>query len=289
MDDVMRKYLSDIAVSIDNIDIHLQNRRDFNFYAQNITVRKAVERELEIIGQAVSRLLKLFPDMPISYSRTIVDLRNRIIHSYDSINETIIWKILIRDMPVLKNEVEALLKDDPSDLTHRIHSAIRVIPDFPKQGINFKDITPILESPQLCADIVTAFTVFFLGKKIDAIVGVESRGFLFGMLIAQKLNIPFFVVRKKGKLPYKTISCKYDLEYGSAEVEMHIDTVKQGWNVLIHDDLLATGGTAAAAAELIKLQGGNVAGFAFLIELSFLNGSQKLLPYSENIVKLVSC
>lgn len=174
------------------------------------------------------------------------------------------------------------------DLSHRIKSAIREVPDFPKKGINFKDITPILENPKLCNDIVKEFVKKFSSQKIDAIVGVESRGFLFGMMMAQKMNVPFFTVRKKGKLPYKTISYKYDLEYGSAEVEMHIDTVKKGWNVLVHDDLLATGGTAMAAAELIKMQGGNVAGFAFLIELSFLNGAKKLFPYSENIVKLVS-
>lgn len=174
------------------------------------------------------------------------------------------------------------------NLEDRIKEAIREVPDFPKKGVNFKDITPILENPVLCADIVECFTHVFSKKNIDAIVGVESRGFLFGMLIAQKLEIPFFTVRKKGKLPYKTISYKYDLEYGNAEVEMHIDTIKEGWNVLVHDDLLATGGTAAAAAELVKIQGGNVAGFAFLIELSFLDGQKKLLPYSDNIVKLVS-
>lgn len=173
-------------------------------------------------------------------------------------------------------------------LEHRIKKAIREVPDFPKKGVNFKDITPILENPSLCADIVDEFVISFTRKNIDAIVGVESRGFLFGMLIAQKLDIPFFTVRKKGKLPYKTISYKYDLEYGNAEVEMHVDTIKEGWNVLVHDDLLATGGTAAAAAELIKIQGGNVAGFAFLIELAFLEGEKKLFPYSENIIRLVS-
>lgn len=173
-------------------------------------------------------------------------------------------------------------------LQDKLKKAIREVQDFPKEGINFKDITPILENPGLCADVVDEFAKIFEKKNIHAIVGIESRGFLFGMMIAQKLNIPFFTVRKKGKLPYKTISYKYDLEYGNAEVEMHIDTIKKGWNVLIHDDLLATGGTAAAAAELIQIQGGTVAGFAFLIELSFLNGCGKLLNYSGNIVKLVT-
>ena len=174
------------------------------------------------------------------------------------------------------------------NLSLRIKKAIREVPDFPQKGINFKDITPILENPKLCSDIVDEFVNAFSNKNVDAIVGVESRGFLFGMLIAQKLDIPFIAVRKKGKLPYKTISYKYDLEYGKAEVEMHVDTIKEGWNVLVHDDLLATGGTAAAAAELIKIQGGIVAGFAFLIDLSFLKGTGRLLPYSGNIVKLVS-
>ena len=173
-------------------------------------------------------------------------------------------------------------------LSDRIKSAIREVPDFPKKGINFKDITPILEDPQLCTDIVEGFVKAFSNNNVDAIVGVESRGFLFGMMIAQKMNVPFFTVRKKGKLPYKTISYKYDLEYGTAEVEMHVDSIKKGWNVLVHDDLLATGGTAVAAAELVKMQGGNVVGFAFVIELSFLKGAKKLSSYSENIVNLVS-
>ncbi len=174
------------------------------------------------------------------------------------------------------------------NLTQRIKTSIREVQDFPKKGINFKDITPILENPFLCAEIITEFSRVFSPTTLDAIVGIESRGFLFGMMIAQKLNIPFLTVRKKGKLPYKTISYKYDLEYGTAEVEMHVDSIKKGWNVLVHDDLLATGGTAAAAAELIQRQGGIVAGFAFLIELSFLNGTAKLFPYSDKIIKLAT-
>ena len=106
-------------------------------------------------------------------------------------------------------------------------------------------------------------------------------------MLANKLNIPFIPIRKKGKLPYKTVSYSYDLEYGSAEIEMHQEEIKKGWNVLIHDDLLATGGTACAAAELIKMQQANVAGFSFVVDLSFLNGSEKLKKYSENIFNLV--
>lgn len=173
-------------------------------------------------------------------------------------------------------------------LEQRLNTTIRDIPDFPKPGILFKDITPILEDAVLSKDIVAHFVEILKPLKLDAIVGVESRGFLFGMPIAIALQIPFITVRKKGKLPYKTISYKYDLEYGSAEVEMHIDSIKKDWRVLVHDDLLATGGTATAAAELIKMQGANVAGFAFLVELSFLAGRQKLKNYNENILNLVA-
>ncbi|MBI2966844.1 MAG: adenine phosphoribosyltransferase [Bacteroidetes bacterium] len=172
-------------------------------------------------------------------------------------------------------------------LSDQILSTVREVPDFPKKGINFKDITPILENPKLCREIVDEFISRFSKTKIDAIVGIESRGFLFGMTLAMRLNIPFITVRKKGKLPYKTVSYRYELEYGSAEMEMHVDTVKPGWKVLIHDDLLATGGTAAAAAELVKMQKGKIAGFAFLVELSFLDGIKKINGYSDKIVALV--
>ncbi len=174
------------------------------------------------------------------------------------------------------------------NLQKRVSETIRDIPDFPKPGILFKDITPVLEDPVLSKDIVDYFCEQLKPLNLDAIVGVESRGFLFGMPIAIALKVPFITVRKKGKLPYKTISYKYDLEYGSAEVEMHIDALKENWNVLVHDDLLATGGTATAAAELIKMQKANVAGFGFLVELSFLNGKEKLLQYNNNIINLVS-
>lgn len=170
-------------------------------------------------------------------------------------------------------------------LETNIKAAIRDVPDFPKPGIMFKDITPILENQTLCNEIVDGF-IKAIGHKPDAIVGVESRGFLFGMLLANKLNIPFVLVRKAGKLPYKTISHEYELEYGTATVEMHVDGLKKGWNVLVHDDLLATGGTAAAAAHLIKQQGANVSGFCFVIGLEFLNGKQKLNIHSNNITCL---
>lgn len=173
-------------------------------------------------------------------------------------------------------------------LEQKIKATIRDVKDFPKEGILFKDITPILEDPRLCSEIIDEFVKKFADTKLNAIVGVESRGFLFGMMLANKLGVPFIPVRKKGKLPYKTIAYKYDLEYGSAEVEMHVDAVKKGWHVLIHDDLLATGGTAAAAAELIQMQEASVAGFAFLVGLDFLEGDKKISAYSSNIVSLVT-
>lgn len=173
-------------------------------------------------------------------------------------------------------------------IQEKIKKSIRDVADFPKPGILFKDITPILHNQSLCNEIVDDFAKQLSGKKIDAIVGVESRGFLFGFALANKLNVPFVLVRKAGKLPYKTISYEYSLEYGTAKVEMQVDEIKKNWNVLIHDDLLATGGTAEAAAQLVKMQGGNVAGFAFVVELEFLKGKEKLKQYSDTIVNLVS-
>ena len=168
----------------------------------------------------------------------------------------------------------------------RLDSIIRTVPNFPKDGIDFKDITPLLLSPVISNDIVDEIINRLSDIEIDAVVGVESRGFLFGFLIANKLDIPFIPIRKSGKLPGETIKYKYDLEYGSSEVEIHKNDVQKGWNVLIHDDLLATGGTAVAAAELINKLGAHVVGFAFLVNLQFLNGKERLLDYSNNIISL---
>jgi adenine phosphoribosyltransferase len=174
-----------------------------------------------------------------------------------------------------------------NSLEKELRDTIREVLDFPKPGINFKDITPILENPVLCKKIVSAFAEHLSGSNIHAIAGIESRGFLFGLPLALEMGIPFIIIRKKGKLPYKTVSHKYDLEYGSAEIEVNIDTLQEGWNVAIHDDLLATGGTAAAAAELIISQKANVKAFTFLVGLDFLQGNEKLQPYSKNIVSLI--
>ena len=171
-------------------------------------------------------------------------------------------------------------------LQARLEHTIRTVPDFPKPGILFRDITPVLEDPMLCRAITEGFRGSLQETPVDAIAGIESRGFLFGMPLAMAMGVPFLTVRKKGKLPWKTVSHRYDLEYGSAEVEMHVDSVKPGMRVLVHDDLLATGGTAAAAAELVRQQGGHLAGFSFLIELSELKGIQRLRPYNARVIAL---
>ncbi len=171
-------------------------------------------------------------------------------------------------------------------ISEKLDEAIREVPDFPKLGINFKDITSLLMQPKLSSQIVDAFIDKLNGKKIDAIVGVESRGFLFGFLLANKMEIPFVPIRKTGKLPGNTLKVSYDLEYGSSEIEIHKSDIKKGWNVLVHDDLLASGGTASAAAKLINQLNAKVAGFAFVISLEFLNGKKLLKEYSENIISL---
>jgi len=168
----------------------------------------------------------------------------------------------------------------------QIKAAIRDIPDFPKPGIIFKDITPILKDPILCQNIVEAFAEQLRGIKIDVIAGVESRGFLFGLMLAVKLNVPFVPIRKAGKLPHTVKQKIYELEYGTATIEMHIDAIEPGQHVLIHDDLLATGGTVAAASELVQELGGIVTGFSFVVGLGFLGGREKITPVSDNIVVL---
>ena len=172
-------------------------------------------------------------------------------------------------------------------LEQKIKNSIRDVHDFPKKGILFKDITPVFQDQQLCSEIITEFEKLISTNKIDAIVGIESRGFILGFALANKLNVPFIMARKAGKLPYKTISYEYELEYGSAKIEMQLDDIKPGWNVLIHDDLLATGGTAEAVAELIKMQKGNVAAFTFLIELKFLAGAERLKKHSDKIISVI--
>jgi adenine phosphoribosyltransferase len=173
-------------------------------------------------------------------------------------------------------------------LSDKINSQIRDIADFPKPGIIFKDITPILSHPKIVTEIVNWFVDKAQNDEIDVIVGVESRGFLFGMMIAEKLGVSFVPVRKEGKLPYETIKYSYDLEYGSATMEIHKDAIQSGQKVMIHDDLLATGGTAQAAAELVKELGGLVGNFSFLIELGFLEGKKRLTKENEAVYSIVT-
>lgn len=159
-----------------------------------------------------------------------------------------------------------------------IRGLIRDIPDFPKKGILFKDITPLLADPRGFHMVLDAFTEEFLGAHIDAIVGIESRGFIFGAALAARLNCSFVPVRKPGKLPAAVDRVTYALEYGEGALEMHKDSIASGANVLIVDDLLATGGTALGAAELVRKQGGIVLAYAFVVELGFLNGRERLMP-----------
>jgi adenine phosphoribosyltransferase len=154
---------------------------------------------------------------------------------------------------------------------------IRTIDDFPKEGISYKDITPLLLDPTASSFAVSEIIKGLEGQPIDKVVGIESRGFLLGMLIAKALDVGFVPIRKPGKLPAKTISQSYDLEYGSDTIEIHEDAIQKGEQILLHDDLLATGGTAAAACRIIETLGGEIAQVNFIIELDFLQGRQ-LLP-----------
>ena len=173
-------------------------------------------------------------------------------------------------------------------IAEKIKSSVRDIPDFPKPGIVFKDITPLLIDFKLREELIDAFAEKLKDLKIDIVIGVESRGFLFGIPLANRLSVPFVPVRKAGKLPYSTYKVSYDLEYGQAVMEVHSDAIQHGSRVLVHDDLLATGGTAAAAAQLAQKMGGELVGFAFIIELGFLNGRQNLLQYSPNLISLAT-
>jgi len=166
-----------------------------------------------------------------------------------------------------------------------LNSHIRTVPDFPKPGIGFKDITTLLKNGKALRQSVDELAEKFTGKKIDKIVGIESRGFIFGTAIAYKWNIGFIPVRKPGKLPAETISQEYELEYGTDKIEIHKDAISPADKILIVDDLLATGGTAAATVELVKKLGGDIQGIGFLIELTFLNGRQKLGDYE--VVSLI--
>jgi adenine phosphoribosyltransferase len=157
-----------------------------------------------------------------------------------------------------------------------VKAAIRDVPDFPKPGIIFKDITPILQSPALFADVVDMLCAPYADSPPDRIAAIESRGFIFGAAMAYKLGCGLVPVRKAGKLPYDTKSESYELEYGEATLEIHVDALEKGERVVIVDDLLATGGTAAATVKLVEGLGAEIAGVDFVIELAFLNGVERL-------------
>jgi adenine phosphoribosyltransferase len=167
-----------------------------------------------------------------------------------------------------------------------LKSLIREIPDFPKPGILFYDITTLLEDPLGLRKTVDRFVWLFAGRQIDKVIGIESRGFMFGPILAYKLNVGFVPVRKQGKLPGETVAVSYDLEYGQDTLEIHDDGIRKGDRALIVDDLIATGGTALATAELVESAGGGVAGFGFIIELTELEGRKRLEGYDvESLIR----
>ncbi len=172
-------------------------------------------------------------------------------------------------------------------IEEQLKKFIRDIPDFPQPGIIFKDITPLLQQPELVKLAVAEFVKKLEGVEIDVIAGIESRGFLFGFLLAQAMNKPFVPIRKQGKLPFHTISESYKLEYGQATIEMHEDAIQEGTKVLMHDDLLATGGTVVAASKLVEKLGGEIAAYSFVISLDFLQSAGRLTRFSDKIISLI--
>lgn len=158
-------------------------------------------------------------------------------------------------------------------------TTVRSVPNFPIEGILFYDITTLLKNPAALKESIDQLTGYYQDKGIDLVVGIESRGFIFGMPLAYQLGTGFVPIRKPGKLPAETISASYDLEYGSNTLELHVDAIEKGQRVVVVDDLLATGGTASATCSLIEKLGGEVVGLAFVIELSFLDGRDKLKGY----------
>ena len=169
----------------------------------------------------------------------------------------------------------------------QLKSLIREVPDFPKPGINFYDITTLLQHPEALRTTVDRFVDLFADRHIDKVIGIESRGFMFGPIVAYDLNAGFVPVRKPGKLPYEKIRETYELEYGSDSLEMHRDAVLPGEHVLIVDDLVATGGTGLATARMVEKLGGQVSGFGFIIELTFLDGRRKIEAAGHEVVSLI--
>lgn len=170
----------------------------------------------------------------------------------------------------------------PKADSERLRALIRDIPDFPTAGIVFKDITPLMADPQALALAVKGLAEYGQPLNVDCVIAAEARGFLLGPALALELGAGFVLARKPGKLPYETVSAEYLLEYGSDQLELHSDAIGHGARVLVHDDLLATGGTAAALCELVEQLGGQVVGCGFLIELAFLKGRERLVPHEAH-------
>jgi adenine phosphoribosyltransferase len=167
----------------------------------------------------------------------------------------------------------------PAELDRRLRGLIREMPDFPTPGINFKDITPLLADPTALKAAVLGLAEYARPLRVDCVVAAEARGFLLGPALALELGAGFVLARKPGKLPYETVRAEYVLEYGAGELELHTDALQGGRRVLVHDDLLATGGTAMALCELVEQLGGEVVGCGFLVELTFLSGRERLAPH----------
>jgi adenine phosphoribosyltransferase len=169
-----------------------------------------------------------------------------------------------------------------TDSTEQLHALIRDIPDFPRAGIVFKDITPLMSDPHALRLAVQGLAEYARPLQPDCVIAAEARGFLLGPALALELGAGFVLARKPGKLPYETVSAEYLLEYGADQLELHSDAIGDGARVLVHDDLLATGGTAAALCELVEQLGGQVVGCGFLIELAFLKGRERLAPHETH-------
>jgi adenine phosphoribosyltransferase len=168
------------------------------------------------------------------------------------------------------------------DAAEQLRALIRDIPDFPEKGILFKDITPLMADSRTLGLAVDGLARLAEPLEVDCVIAAEARGFLLGPALALRLGAGFVLARKPGKLPYETVKAEYQLEYGSNELELHTDAIKPGARVLVHDDLLATGGTARALCELVEVVGAEVAGCGFLIELAFLNGRERLAPHEAH-------
>ncbi len=171
----------------------------------------------------------------------------------------------------------------------KLTAAIKEYPNYPIEGVVFKDMMPALAQPETCNSIIDALFEQWKNESIQVVCGIESRGFFFGLPLALKLGVPFVPIRKMGKLPGKTIEISYDLEYGSACIEVQAQSLPPNANVLIHDDLLATGGTALAAAHLVQIAGAKVAGFSFLLNLEALQGKNRLDAIAQNTKYLIDC